>query len=92
MAAEVAFDDDGDLAVHTPITGHDIGRIRAHTADEMSGAVDRAVDAFRKWRLTPAPVRGQLVRALGERLREHHDDLAELVIDRGRENPFRGPR
>ena len=31
------------------------------------------------WRTTPAPVRGNLVRRLGELLREHKDDLGELV-------------
>ena len=31
------------------------------------------------WRTTPAPVRGNLVRRLGELLREHKDELGELV-------------
>ena len=33
----------------------------------------------RRWRTTPAPVRGNLVRRLGELLREHKDELGELV-------------
>ena len=39
----------------------------------------RAVEAFAVWRATPAPVRGNLVRRFGELLREHKDDLGELV-------------
>ena len=31
------------------------------------------------WRLVPAPVRGQVVRALGDELRRHKEALAELV-------------
>ena len=39
----------------------------------------RAQDAFAQWRTVPAPVRGELVRELGELLREHKDDLGALV-------------
>ena len=35
--------------------------------------------AFERWRQVPAPVRGRLVRRLGELLGEHKSDLAELV-------------
>ena len=38
-----------------------------------------ATAAFATWRTTPAPVRGNLVRRLGELLREHKDDLGALV-------------
>ncbi|TMK70089.1 MAG: aldehyde dehydrogenase family protein, partial [Actinobacteria bacterium] len=44
-----------------------------------------AKDAFREWRVVPAPVRGALVKRLGELLREHKADVAELVtIDAGK--------
>src|SRR3954470_16734566 len=39
----------------------------------------RADAACRHWRTVPAPVRGGLVRRLGELLREHKADLATLV-------------
>jgi aldehyde dehydrogenase (NAD+) len=42
-------------------------------------AVQRAADAYRVWRTTPAPVRGELVRRLGEQLRLHKSDLARIV-------------
>jgi len=70
----------GDLAARTPITGGTLGPA-GDAADES--AVDRAVelatDAFAVWRTTPGPVRGNLVRRLGELLREHKDALGELV-------------
>jgi len=70
---------DGDLAVHSPITGGEIARLRSHPAAEVAEIVGRAQDAFRQWRTVPGPVRGAFVRELGELLREHKDDLGALV-------------
>ncbi|HYU65747.1 MAG TPA: aldehyde dehydrogenase family protein, partial [Jatrophihabitantaceae bacterium] len=70
---------DGDLIVRSPITGGELARIRSHTADDVSAIVGRAHDAFAQWRSVPAPVRGALVRELGELLRQHKDDLGALV-------------
>ncbi len=68
----------GDLAARTPITGGSLGPAGTATAD-VDAAVERAGAAFTEWRATPAPVRGNLVRRLGELLRAHKDDLGELV-------------
>jgi aldehyde dehydrogenase (NAD+) len=48
------------------------------TAD-VDAAIARSVAAFERWRSVPAPVRGQLVRRLGEALRAHRDALGRLV-------------
>ncbi len=69
----------GDLIATTPITGGELTRLRAHTAAEVAEIVGAAQDAFRQWRTVPAPVRGALVRELGELLREHKADLGALV-------------
>ena len=69
----------GDLIARSPITGGEIARLRSHTKDEVAETVAAAQDAFRTWRTVPAPVRGALVRELGELLREHKDDLGALV-------------
>lgn len=63
----------------TPITGELLGGVGVGdlTVDD---AVERATAVFHDWRMRPAPQRGQLVRRLGELLREHHDDLADLVM------------
>ena len=68
---------DGDQTARTPITGGSLGT--AGAAGDVAAAVDRAHDAFAVWRTTPAPVRGQVVRRLGELLREHKSQLGELV-------------
>jgi aldehyde dehydrogenase (NAD+) len=70
---------DGELIARSPITGGELARLRAHTPDEVRETVGQAQDAFLAWRNVPAPVRGQLVRELGELLREHKDDLGALV-------------
>ncbi|MFZ4718137.1 MAG: aldehyde dehydrogenase family protein [Ilumatobacteraceae bacterium] len=67
----------GDHPTRTPITGARLGGVASPvTVDE---AVERATVAFRTWRTTPAPLRGELVRRLGEQLRTHKTDLARLV-------------
>jgi aldehyde dehydrogenase (NAD+) len=69
----------GDLAVHTPITGQEIGRVARTGEAETDAAVARAVAAFERWRDVPAPRRGELVRLLGEELRREKENLGALV-------------
>jgi aldehyde dehydrogenase (NAD+) len=74
-----AGDTDATLVVRSPITGGELARLTPHSAAEVGEVVGRAAEAFRQWRLVPGPVRGQLVRELGELLREHKQDLGALV-------------
>ena len=67
----------GDLGARSPITGGTIGA--AGDPADVDAAVRVATEAFGAWRVTPGPVRGNLVRRLGELLRQHKDDLGELV-------------
>jgi len=67
----------GDLDARTPITGGSLGS--SGSAADVDRAVAIAADAFATWRTTPAPVRGDLIRRLGELLREHKADLGSLV-------------
>ena len=70
---------DGDLAVLTPIDGSRIGAVPATDRAGVEKAVAAASEAFKVWRLVPAPRRGELIRLLGEELRAHKDDLGKLV-------------
>ena len=67
----------GPHNARTPITGATLGSVAA-TA-RVGDVVDRASVAFATWRNTPGPLRGELVRRLGEQLRLHKADLARLV-------------
>src|SRR5437868_1738439 len=62
-----------------PSTCASLGRIRAATRAEYDNRVDAALNRFIEWRSRPAPRRGELVRRLGELLREHKESLGELV-------------
>ncbi len=67
----------GDWAVRSPIDGSRIGM--APRADDVAGTVARARAAFLRWRLEPAPRRGEVVRRFGLLLRRHKPQLARLV-------------
>ncbi len=68
-----------ELDVVTPVDGSRIATVRQVTEEEYDGIADRAHHAFLKWRTVPAPKRGELIRQLGNRLREVKSELAALV-------------
>ena len=67
------------LTSFSPATGNAIADVMMADATEYDAVAEQATSAFLKWRTTPAPVRGQLVRDLGNRLREICEPLGELV-------------
>ena len=69
----------GDLSVHTPIDGAEIGRVAVEDAAAIEAKIATAREAFLAWREVPAPRRGELVRLLGAELRAHKEDLGRLV-------------
>ncbi|MES2137775.1 MAG: aldehyde dehydrogenase family protein [Pseudomonadota bacterium] len=66
----------GTLASFSPIDGSEIGRVAVGDPGE---ACARAADAFVHWQMVPAPRRGELVRLIGEELREAKPQLARMV-------------
>jgi aldehyde dehydrogenase (NAD+) len=62
-----------------PTTGEPLGAVRAAGRAEYDAAIGAATERFAEWRTRPAPVRGQLVRRLGDLLREHKAMLGELI-------------
>jgi aldehyde dehydrogenase (NAD+) len=69
----------GTLVSRSPITGEIIAHVRPTTAAEANAEIDKANTAFLKWRLVPAPKRGELVRLFGEELRANKPTLGRLV-------------
>ncbi len=67
------------LEKFSPIDGKLLARVKTATEADYDRAVTRAHAAFLKWRKTPAPVRGETVRQLGNALREAKADLGKLV-------------
>ncbi|MGD0176158.1 MAG: aldehyde dehydrogenase family protein [Candidatus Bathyarchaeia archaeon] len=67
------------LEVVTPIDGSLIAKVALASVDDYERVVKIAQEAFLKWRLTPAPVRGQIVREVGEELRKQKEQLGKLI-------------
>ncbi len=68
-----------ELASLNPATGAEIARVRMAGADDYNRIVGDAADAFRQWRLVPAPKRGEIVREIADELRSRKADLGALV-------------
>ncbi len=67
------------LDVRTPIDATVIGQVKLATRDDYNRVVAAAQEAFTKWRVVPAPVRGELIRQLGEEFRKHKKELGSLI-------------
>jgi aldehyde dehydrogenase (NAD+) len=71
--------DDSGVASMNPANGSDLARVRLASADDYDRAVAQSVEAFERWRMFPAPKRGEIVREIGDELRHSKDDLGTLV-------------
>lgn len=67
------------LVSSNPATGEELATVIQADEDSYEIVVAKAAEAFKTWRMTPAPIRGQLVRDLGIALREKKEPLGELV-------------
>ncbi len=63
----------------SPVDGKEIAKVHSATADDYHAVVQQSKEAFFSWKNTPAPQRGEIVRQLGQELRNHKDDLGKLV-------------
>jgi len=80
--------DAGTIEVANPSTHAIIGRVHASSAADYDAIIQRAQEAFKVWRATPAPRRGEAVRLCGEALRKHKDALGSLVaLEMGKIKP-----
>ena len=67
------------LQVVTPIDGSVIANVALASASDYEHIVKTAQESFLKWRMTSAPVRGQVVRGVGDELRKFKEPLGKLV-------------
>ncbi len=67
------------LEAVTPITGETLSKIRCADKDDYEQVVKKSVEAFREWRAVPAPKRGDIVRQMGNAVRERKRELGALV-------------
>ncbi|RPD96535.1 aldehyde dehydrogenase family protein [Aureibaculum marinum] len=64
---------------YSPVDGQLIGKVKSTTAEDYEKVMEVATEAFKSWRLKPAPQRGEIVRQFGEKLREKKEALGKLV-------------
>ena len=64
---------------YNPATGEIVGIITRSNEEDVEKAVTAARAAFKTWRLTPAPVRGEILMKIGQTLEKHKEELAQLL-------------
>ncbi len=67
------------LLSSSPADGKKIGEVSSASQSEYDNVIQKAQEAFSKWRMMPAPQRGEIVRQMGEAFRQHKAALGELV-------------
>jgi aldehyde dehydrogenase (NAD+) len=70
---------DGKLTSLSPVDGKPIGKTGLATREDFQSVVSAAEKGFQQWVKVPAPGRGDIVRQIGNRLREFKDPLGRLV-------------
>ena len=68
-----------DLVSVNPATGEPIATIRTASDADFERIAASAHKAFQSWRTVPAPGRGEIVRRIGNRLRDKKEALGALV-------------
>ena len=67
------------LESYSPVDGELIASVVQANKEDYEKVVAKAQEAFATWRTVPAPQRGELVRQMGNKLREYKEPLGKLV-------------
>lgn len=62
-----------------PHTGKVISYVKQATAEDLEVCLAKAEEAKNVWMMTPTPVRGEIIRQIGDALRAKKDSLGKLV-------------
>lgn len=65
--------------IFSPVDGQSLGEIALATEEIYGDILSASINAFKQWRLVPAPKRGEIVRQIGFALRENKASLGQLV-------------
>ena len=67
------------ISSYSPVDGSLIGNVYSTTESDYEKVILKSQDAFLEWRKKPAPIRGEVVRQFGEKLRQKKSSLGKLV-------------
>lgn len=80
--------DAGVLEPVNPTNGEVLAKVHASSQGDYDTIVERAQAAYKVWRTTPAPRRGEAIRLCADALRRHKDALGSLVaLEMGKSKP-----
>ncbi|MBZ5674379.1 MAG: aldehyde dehydrogenase family protein [Acidobacteriia bacterium] len=68
-----------EVISYNPATGAEVGRVQLAAPEDYDVNVTRAQQTFERWRMLPAPKRGEIVREIGDELRKAKQELGKLV-------------
>tara|TARA_Y100001970_G_scaffold61246_1_gene78181 strand:- start:3644 stop:5164 length:1521 start_codon:yes stop_codon:yes gene_type:complete len=71
--------DKGVIDSINPTTGELIAKVYKCSESDYDKVINASNEAFEEWRMVPAPKRGELIRLMGNALRENKDLLGSLV-------------
>src|SRR3712207_4062922 len=83
IGGEVVDGGGAPVEVVNPATEEVIGEVRSATRAQVEEATRAARAAFRDWKRTPAPERGEMLHGLAGWINEHTDDLATTLTREG---------
>ncbi|MCM4166681.1 Alpha-ketoglutaric semialdehyde dehydrogenase [Arenibacter antarcticus] len=63
----------------SPVDGALIAKVKTTSKADYEKVMETATTAFKEWRTKPAPLRGEIVRQFGDKLRELKEPLGKLV-------------
>lgn len=68
-----------DIISYSPVNGSRIASVSSTDLKAYEEVISKAQEAFIIWRSWPSPKRGEIVRQIGEQLRENKESLGKLV-------------
>ncbi|MEP1306285.1 MAG: aldehyde dehydrogenase family protein [Balneola sp.] len=75
----VYLESKNQITSYTPVDGKTIANVTTTTKEQYEEVVTASQEAFKVWREMPAPQRGEIVRQIGDKLREFKEPLGKLV-------------
>jgi len=73
------FSSGGIIESYSPVDGQLVAKVKTTTQEDYDKVMQVATETFKTWRTKPAPLRGEIVRQFGEKLREKKEALGKLV-------------
>ncbi len=67
------------IGSYSPVDASLVASVGSCGADDYNAVIETAEEAFKEWRKWPAPKRGEIVRQIGDALREKKEPLGKLV-------------